>query len=129
MADEFLSFFLSINGLNFLFSKVPGSILWLLKFPKEAEPHLQREFRERKLDPARLWLSEKFASHVHLNVKRAATMLLDTLDYNAHVSGLDALWAGMELCIYACICIYTCIFVYICVFMYICVYMCIYVHM
>jgi len=81
--------------------QVPGSMLWLLKFPKEAEPHLHREFRERRLGPERLFLSEKFASDVHLNVKRAATMLLDTLEYNAHVSGLDALWAGLPLVTYA----------------------------
>jgi len=77
--------------------QVPASILWLLKFPKEAEPHLQREFVGRGLNTSRLFLSEKFASDVHLNVKRGATMLLDTLDYNAHVSGLDALWAGLPL--------------------------------
>jgi len=76
---------------------VPLSLLWLLKFPKEAESHLIREFTARNISTARLHLSDKFASDVHLNVKRGASILLDTLEYNAHVSGLDALWAGLPL--------------------------------
>jgi len=76
---------------------VPLSLLWLLKFPKEAESHLIREFKARNISTARLHLSDKFASDVHLNVKRGASILLDTLEYNAHVSGLDALWAGLPL--------------------------------
>jgi predicted O-linked N-acetylglucosamine transferase (SPINDLY family) len=76
---------------------VPLSLLWLLKFPKEAESHLIREFKTRNIATTRLHLSDKFASDVHLNVKRGASILLDTLEYNAHVSGLDALWAGLPL--------------------------------
>ena len=67
--------------------RVRDSKLWLLKFPEEAAEHLQREFRTRDLAIDRLFLSNKFASDVHLSVKSAATLLLDTLEYNAHVSG------------------------------------------
>ena len=77
--------------------RVPGSVLWLLKFPAEAKTHLEREIEGHGIPRSRLHLSDKFASAVHLNVKRAASVLLDTLEYNAHVSGLDALWAGLPL--------------------------------
>ena len=33
----------------------------------------------------------------HIKVKRGADLFVDTLDYNAHVSGLDAVWAGVPL--------------------------------
>lgn len=45
----------------------------------------------------RVFLTDKFPLDKHLRIKRAASMLLDTLEYNAHVSGLDALWAGLPL--------------------------------
>ncbi|EKX40776.1 hypothetical protein GUITHDRAFT_75246 [Guillardia theta CCMP2712] len=79
-----------------IMQELPDSVLWLLRFPPEAEPNLRREFEEREIG-TRLHLSDKFPSKIHLNVKRAASLLLDTLEYNAHVSGLDALWAGLPL--------------------------------
>lgn len=77
--------------------KHPDAKLWLLRFPKEAEPHLRREMGAAGVEASRLLLTDKFASVEHLRVKRAASILLDTLEYNAHVSGLDALWAGLPL--------------------------------
>jgi len=73
------------------------SKLWMLKFPGEAEPHLKREMHNKGVAEDRLLLTDKFASAEHLSVKRAASILLDTLEYNAHVSGLDALWVGLPL--------------------------------
>lgn len=72
-------------------------LLWLLKFPLEAQNHLEREASQRGVDPSRLVFTSKFDHSQHLFIKGAASMLLDTLEYNAHVSGLDALWAGLPL--------------------------------
>jgi hypothetical protein len=77
--------------------RTPGSKLWLLRFPKEAEVHLKREASERGVDQERVMFTGKFADDEHLKVKRGASMLLDTLEYNAHVSGLDALWSGLPM--------------------------------
>jgi hypothetical protein len=75
----------------------PNSSLWLLKFPREAEAHLHRAAAAAGVAPRRILLTDKFPLEEHLRVKRAASLLLDTLEYNAHVSGLDALWAGLPL--------------------------------
>ena len=80
-----------------ILQRAPNSTLWLLRFPGEAEAHLKREAAAAGIDPQRVLLTDKFADTEHLRVKRAASMLLDTLEYNAHVSGLDALWAGLPL--------------------------------
>ena len=75
----------------------PNSSLWLLKFPREAEGHLHRAATAAGVQPRRIFLTDKFPLEEHLRIKRAASLLLDTLEYNAHVSGLDALWAGLPL--------------------------------
>jgi predicted O-linked N-acetylglucosamine transferase (SPINDLY family) len=75
----------------------PNASLWLLKFPSEAEAHLKKAAEADGVDARRVILTDKFPFEEHLRVKRAASMLLDTLEYNAHVSGLDALWAGLPL--------------------------------
>ena len=80
-----------------ILQRASNSTLWLLRFPGEAEAHLKREAAAAGIDPRRVLLTDKFADTEHLRVKRAASMLLDTLEYNAHVSGLDALWAGLPL--------------------------------
>lgn len=67
------------------------------RFPSEAEAHLKRAAAADGVDARRVLLTDKFPLDEHLRVKRAASMLLDTLEYNAHVSGLDALWAGLPL--------------------------------
>mmetsp|Transcript_27426 Transcript_27426/g.69211 ORF Transcript_27426/g.69211 Transcript_27426/m.69211 type:complete len:330 (-) Transcript_27426:166-1155(-) len=71
--------------------------LWLLRFPREAEAHIKRQASAHGIDPQRVQFTDKFADVEHLRVKRSASLLLDTLEYNAHVSGLDALWAGLPL--------------------------------
>jgi hypothetical protein len=76
---------------------VPGSYLWLLKFPAEAEVHLHREAVSAGVDASRVVFLEKVTGDQHLQSKRLADVFVDTFEYNAHVSGLDALWAGLPL--------------------------------
>lgn len=76
---------------------VHDSILWLLRFPGEAEAHLKAAAQRAGIDPSRLLFTDKFPSERHLTLKQAASVLLDSLEYNGHVSGLDALWVGLPM--------------------------------
>jgi len=78
-------------------SAVSNSLLWLLRFPSEAEAHLKAAAVRAGVDPARLLFTDKFPSDKHLTLKQAASVVLDSLEYNGHVSGLDALWVGLPL--------------------------------
>jgi protein O-GlcNAc transferase len=77
--------------------EVPDSFLWLLKFPAEAEVHLHREAAAAGVDASRILFLDKVTGDQHLQSKRLADIFVDTFEYNAHVSGLDALWAGLPL--------------------------------
>ena len=76
---------------------VDGSVLWLLKDNPTAEASLRREAAARSVDPARLVFAERWPSDEHLARHRQADLFLDTLPYNAHTTGSDALWAGLPL--------------------------------
>jgi protein O-GlcNAc transferase len=76
---------------------VPDSFLWLLKFPAEAETHLHREAAAAGVNASRILFLDKVTGDEHLQSKRLADIFVDTFEYNAHVSGLDALWAGLPL--------------------------------
>jgi predicted O-linked N-acetylglucosamine transferase (SPINDLY family) len=76
---------------------VPDSFLWLLKFPAEAEVHLHREATVAGVNASRIVFLDKVTGDQHLQSKRLADVFVDTFEYNAHVSGLDALWAGLPL--------------------------------
>jgi predicted O-linked N-acetylglucosamine transferase (SPINDLY family) len=80
-----------------IMKQVPDSFLWLLKFPAEAEIHLHRESAAAGVDAARILFLDKVNGDEHLQSKRLADVFVDTFEYNAHVSGLDALWAGLPL--------------------------------
>jgi protein O-GlcNAc transferase len=77
--------------------EVPNSFLWILKFPAEAEVHLHREADAAGVDASRILFLDKVNGDQHLQSKRFADVFVDTFEYNAHVSGLDALWAGLPL--------------------------------
>ncbi|EKX46881.1 hypothetical protein GUITHDRAFT_107237 [Guillardia theta CCMP2712] len=66
-----------------ILGQVPSSLLWMLRFPREAEAHLKREAAASNINASRILMTDK--------------ILLDTLEYNAHVSGIDALWIGLPL--------------------------------
>ncbi len=80
-----------------LLRATPGSVLWLLSDSPEAEAALRGHATDRGVDPARL----VFASHLivedHIARHRQADLFLDTLPYNAHTTGSDALWAGLPI--------------------------------
>jgi predicted O-linked N-acetylglucosamine transferase (SPINDLY family) len=53
--------------------------------------------RARGVDPARLVFAERAPLAEHLARHRLADLFLDTLPYNAHTTGSDALWAGLPM--------------------------------
>jgi predicted O-linked N-acetylglucosamine transferase (SPINDLY family) len=82
-----------------LLEAVPDSVLWLLEV-EDAEAvrvNLVAEAQWRGISGDRL----VFAPHVqidqHLARLSLADLALDTLPYNAHTTGSDALWAGVPM--------------------------------
>jgi len=73
---------------------VPGSVLWLLSGPGQADARLRAAARAAGLDPARLVFMAKLPHPQYLARYQLADLFLDTNPYNAHTTASDALWAG-----------------------------------
>jgi predicted O-linked N-acetylglucosamine transferase (SPINDLY family) len=72
-------------------------VLWLLRDNAGAEANLRRAAQARGVDPARLIFADRVGQAAHLARHRHAGLFLDTLPYNAHTTGSDALWAGVPV--------------------------------
>lgn len=73
---------------------VPGSVLWLLSGPGQADARLRAAARAAGVDPARLVFMAKLPHPQYLARYQLADLFLDTHPYNAHTTASDALWAG-----------------------------------
>lgn len=80
-----------------LLKRVNGSVLWLLEDNPIAATNLRKEAEFRGVDSARLIFAPRMELAEHLARHRAADLFLDTLPYNAHTTGSDALRAGLPL--------------------------------
>jgi protein O-GlcNAc transferase len=81
-----------------LLQAVEGSTLWLLAHDRTAVDNLKRAAEARGVAGTRL----VFAPFVedpaqHLARLSLADLFLDTLPYNGHSAGADALWAGVPI--------------------------------
>jgi predicted O-linked N-acetylglucosamine transferase (SPINDLY family) len=76
---------------------VDGSVLWLIEDNAPAAANLRREAERRGVDEARLVFAPRMPQEEHLARQTAADLFLDTLPYNAHTTGSDALWVGLPL--------------------------------
>lgn len=76
---------------------VEGSVLWLLRDNDSFARNLKQEAARRDVDPARIVFAGRAPLGEHLARHRAADLFLDTLPYNAHTTGSDALWAGLPV--------------------------------
>lgn len=74
--------------------QVPGSVLWLLAGPGQADARLREAARQHVVDPRRLVFMDKLPHAQYLARYRHADLFLDTHPYNAHTTASDALWAG-----------------------------------
>ncbi|HEY1721915.1 MAG TPA: tetratricopeptide repeat protein [Magnetospirillaceae bacterium] len=80
-----------------LLSAVPGSVLWLLEQNATTAQNLRREAEARGVSASRLVLGSALPNAEHVARYRLADLFLDTLPYNAHTTGSDALWAGLPV--------------------------------
>ena len=71
-----------------------GSVLWLLDDNIASAGNLRVEAANRGVAPDRLVFAERAPISDHLARHRCADLFLDTLPYNAHTTGTDALWGG-----------------------------------
>jgi predicted O-linked N-acetylglucosamine transferase (SPINDLY family) len=80
-----------------LLRAIDGSVLWLLGVNDAMERNLRAEAERRNVAGTRLVFARMAPHPQHLARHRAADLLLDTLPYNAHTTGSDALWAGLPV--------------------------------
>ena len=80
-----------------LLKAVPDSVLWLKETGTDARANLEREARQRQVDPARLIFAGEAPIALHLARHARADLFLDTVPYNAHATAADALGAGLPL--------------------------------
>ncbi len=73
------------------------SLLWLIATNASAESNLRREAEKRGISSGRLIFAPKLPLADHLARSGQADLFLDTMPYNAHTTGSDALWAGVPL--------------------------------
>jgi predicted O-linked N-acetylglucosamine transferase (SPINDLY family) len=80
-----------------LLHAVRGSVLWLLESSPLQTVNLQREAASHGIEPSRLVFAPWLDGPEHLARQRLADLFLDTLPYNAHTTGNDALLAGLPV--------------------------------
>jgi predicted O-linked N-acetylglucosamine transferase (SPINDLY family) len=81
-----------------LLRDVDGSVLWLSQAGETAMRNLKREAQARGVNGERLVFADFVPSNEeHLARLSLADLFLDTLPYNAHAGGCDALWAGVPI--------------------------------
>lgn len=73
---------------------VPGSVLWLLSGPGQANRRLRERATTHGIDASRLVFMDKQPHAEYLSRLQLADLFLDTSPYNAHTTASDALWAG-----------------------------------
>jgi protein O-GlcNAc transferase len=81
-----------------LLRSIDGSVLWLKKNHSVASHNLRAEAESRGVAPERLVFAERLEfMDEHLARYVQADLFLDTLNYNAHATASDALWAGVPV--------------------------------
>jgi predicted O-linked N-acetylglucosamine transferase (SPINDLY family) len=81
-----------------LLARVEGSVLWLSRTNDVAIANLRGQAEAHGIDPARLIFAPRIPSSAdHLARHRLAGLFVDTLPFNAHTTGADALWAGLPI--------------------------------
>jgi protein O-GlcNAc transferase len=80
-----------------ILTKLPGSVLWLLESNRQFSENLRREAAAHGVAGERLVFAPPTSQDKHLARLQLADLCIDTLPYNAHTTGTDALWAGVPL--------------------------------
>ena len=77
-----------------ILGRVPGSVLWLLRFPPAGEARVLAEAAARGLAPGRIVFTDVAPKAAHIARAGQADVFLDTPACNAHTTGCDVLWGG-----------------------------------
>jgi protein O-GlcNAc transferase len=80
-----------------LMKAVPSSVLWLLESNPQFAANLRAEAAKANVEPTRLIFAPQMEHRAHLARLMLGDLFLDSLPYNAHTTGSDALWAGLPL--------------------------------
>jgi len=80
-----------------ILAATPGAVLWLLGDEPAVEDALRAAAGRAGQDPGRLVFAPRLPLAEHLARYAAADLFLDTLPYNAHTTGSDALWMGCPM--------------------------------
>jgi predicted O-linked N-acetylglucosamine transferase (SPINDLY family) len=84
----------SFDRMMHILARVPGSTLWLLQGPGQADARIRQAAQRAGIDPSRIVFMKKQAHLVYLSMYKHADLFLDNEHYNAHTTASDALWAG-----------------------------------
>ena len=80
-----------------ILQRTEDAVLWLVEDNPAAGRNLRREASRRGIAPERVIFAARAGYEEHLARQRLADLFLDTLPYNAHTTGSDALWAGLPV--------------------------------
>jgi predicted O-linked N-acetylglucosamine transferase (SPINDLY family) len=81
-----------------LLREVEHSVLWLRDYNAVTSQNLRTEAQRRGIAPDRLVFAPRAPLAAdHLARQRQADLFLDTLPYNAHTTGTEALWVGLPV--------------------------------
>jgi predicted O-linked N-acetylglucosamine transferase (SPINDLY family) len=80
-----------------ILNAVPGSVMWLFEANPQAKASLLAHAARRGVEASRFVFAPFLGISAHLARLRNADLFLDTVPYNAHTTGSDALWAGVPL--------------------------------
>ena len=81
-----------------LLKNVDGSVLWLSDTNQWAKDNLKKQAEKRGIKSERIIFAKKEKKiSDHLSRLRLADLFLDTFNYNAHATTLDALWVGLPI--------------------------------
>lgn len=82
-----------VNILN----AVPGSVMWLLRFPQAGETNILVAAQQMGLKNGTIIFSNVAAKEEHVRRGQLADVCLDTPLCNGHTTGMDVLWAGTPM--------------------------------
>eukprot|EP00003_Mantamonas_plastica_P021374 TRINITY_DN3458_c0_g2_i2.p1 TRINITY_DN3458_c0_g2~~TRINITY_DN3458_c0_g2_i2.p1 ORF type:complete len:812 (-),score=233.61 TRINITY_DN3458_c0_g2_i2:41-2476(-) len=84
-----------------ILKRVPRSILWLQRssaqIPAKTLDNIRSSAKAQGVDPKRIIFTDRLSRDQHLVVKALADVFLDNPLFNAHTSGIDALFAGVPM--------------------------------
>ena len=80
-----------------ILSRVPNSVLWLLRFPALGESNIRAAAKAAGVPEHRIIFTDVAPKDEHLRRGYLADLFLDTPTCNAHTTGCDILWGGTPM--------------------------------